>query len=95
MRLKDKVAAITGAASGFGAAAARRFVEEGAKVVLGDIQDEAGAALAREDHGVADIGNECHALGVLVVVAAPRVERHQDEALIVEDGQRLRVPVRL
>lgn len=47
-RLEGKVAAITGAASGFGAGAARRFVAEGAKVVIGDIQDEAGEALAAE-----------------------------------------------
>ena len=48
MRLEGKVAAITGAASGFGAAAARRFVEEGARVVLGDIQEEAGQSVAQE-----------------------------------------------
>ena len=47
-RLEGKVAAITGAASGFGECAARLFVGEGCKVVLGDIQDEAGAALADE-----------------------------------------------
>ena len=47
-RLEGKVAAITGAASGFGAAAARRFVAEGAKVVMGDIQDEPGQSLADE-----------------------------------------------
>jgi len=48
MRLEGKVAAITGAASGFGAAAARRFVAEGARVALGDIQEEAGQAIANE-----------------------------------------------
>jgi NAD(P)-dependent dehydrogenase (short-subunit alcohol dehydrogenase family) len=48
MRLEGKVAAITGAASGFGEAAARRFVAEGAKVVLGDIQEEAGQKVAAE-----------------------------------------------
>lgn len=47
-RLAGKVAAITGAASGFGAAAARLFVSEGCKVALGDIQDAAGAAVAAE-----------------------------------------------
>ena len=41
MRCKDKVAVVTGAASGFGAATARRFAEEGAKVVAADI-NEAG-----------------------------------------------------
>ena len=47
-RLEGKVAAITGAASGFGACAAKRFVAEGARVVMGDIQDEAGQKLADE-----------------------------------------------
>jgi NAD(P)-dependent dehydrogenase (short-subunit alcohol dehydrogenase family) len=47
-RLQGKVAAITGAASGFGAATARRFVAEGCRVVLGDIQEGPAAALARE-----------------------------------------------
>lgn len=47
-RLAGKVAAITGAGSGFGAATARRFVAEGCKVVLGDIQEAPASTLAQE-----------------------------------------------
>ena len=47
-RLEGKVAAITGASSGFGTAAARLFVSEGCKVMLGDIQAGPGEALAAE-----------------------------------------------
>ena len=47
-RFKDKVAIITGAASGMGRATAIRFVEEGARVVVADIQEDKGQALARE-----------------------------------------------
>jgi 3-oxoacyl-[acyl-carrier protein] reductase len=42
MRLHNKVAIVTGAASGFGAEIARQYAQEGAKVVLADI-NEAGA----------------------------------------------------
>ena len=44
-RLKGKVAAITGAASGFGECAARLFASEGCQLVLGDIQDGPGLSL--------------------------------------------------
>lgn len=47
-RLQDKVALVTGAASGIGAVIARRFIEEGAKVLLTDINDEGGARVAAE-----------------------------------------------
>jgi len=48
MRLPDKVAIITGAASGLGLADARRFVREGAAVVITDLPDSAGQAMADE-----------------------------------------------
>jgi NAD(P)-dependent dehydrogenase (short-subunit alcohol dehydrogenase family) len=46
--IDGKVAVITGGASGIGAASVRRFVQEGARVVFGDLQEEKGAALAAE-----------------------------------------------
>lgn len=46
MRLANKVALVTGAASGFGEGIARRFAEEGAKIIVGDISDAAGEAVA-------------------------------------------------
>ncbi|MSQ63660.1 MAG: SDR family oxidoreductase [Betaproteobacteria bacterium] len=48
MRLKNKVAVITGAGSGFGAGIAKRFAEEGAGVVVADINDPAGQRVADE-----------------------------------------------
>ena len=47
-RLDGKVALITGAARGMGAATARLFVDEGARVVVTDILDAAGEDTARE-----------------------------------------------
>ena len=51
MRLKDKVAIVTGSASGMGAATAQLFAAEGAKVVLTDILEEEGSTLAAEISG--------------------------------------------
>jgi 3alpha(or 20beta)-hydroxysteroid dehydrogenase len=45
-RLAGKVALVTGAAQGMGASHAAVFVEEGAAVVVGDVQDDAAKALA-------------------------------------------------
>ncbi|HYL90293.1 MAG TPA: SDR family oxidoreductase [Burkholderiales bacterium] len=50
MRLKGKVALVTGAGSGFGAGIARRFAEEGAEVVVNDVSPQ-GERVAREIGG--------------------------------------------
>jgi NAD(P)-dependent dehydrogenase (short-subunit alcohol dehydrogenase family) len=47
-RIQDRVAVITGGCSGIGLATARRFAEEGGRLVIGDVNDEAGAQVVEE-----------------------------------------------
>src|SRR5271168_1726307 len=47
-RLAGKVAVVTGGASGIGEGIVRRFVAEGARVVIGDIREDKGTELAKE-----------------------------------------------
>ncbi len=48
MRLENKVAIVTGASSGIGLATVKKFIAEGAKVVMADINEEAGNKIAQE-----------------------------------------------
>ncbi len=48
MKLNERVAVITGAAQGIGAACARAFAEEGARVVVADLNEVGGTALVRD-----------------------------------------------
>jgi 3-oxoacyl-[acyl-carrier protein] reductase len=59
-RLAGKLALITGAGAGLGAAIARRFGEEGAEIVVNDVNEEAAEAVAKETAGsavVADVSD--------------------------------------
>ena len=47
-RIEGKVAVVTGGCSGIGLATVRRFVEEGAKVVIGDLNVARGAEVVAE-----------------------------------------------
>ncbi len=53
MQIKDKIAVITGAASGMGAASAKHLAAAGARVALLDVNEEALAEVAKETGGVA------------------------------------------
>jgi 3-oxoacyl-[acyl-carrier protein] reductase len=82
MRLKDKVVIITGAAHGIGKAYARRFAEEGAHVIVGDIDAPGGEAIAKAliDSGLSalarptDVTNFASVTG-LIQEAVRRFER--------------------
>jgi 3-oxoacyl-[acyl-carrier protein] reductase len=51
MRLKDKIAIVTGGGSGFGAGIAQRFAQEGAKVIVADVNAQGGERVAKEVGG--------------------------------------------
>ena len=79
MRLKDKVAIITGAGRGIGAVTAKKFAAEGAKVTVSDINEEAVKKTAAE---IVDMGGE--ALGLTVDVT----NRQQVDNMIAETLKR-------
>lgn len=74
MRLKDKVAIVTGGASGFGAGIVRRFVAEGARVIVADVNLQGALDL------VAELGEHTRAVRVDVTDA-------QDVRLMMEAAE--------
>jgi 3-oxoacyl-[acyl-carrier protein] reductase len=76
MRLQGKVAIVTGAGSGFGEGIARRFAEEGAKLVVNDIDDRGGERVAGEIEQAEGQGSALYVRG--------DVARDQDMAALVK-----------
>ena len=70
MRLKGKIAVVTGAGGGFGEGIAQRFAEEGAKVVVTDIDAAAAERVAKAVGGVAAVGDVSKGEHVRAMVAA-------------------------
>src|SRR5947207_15878086 len=60
MRLKDKVALITGAGSGIGEATAKTFAREGARVMVADLNDEGGKRVVAEIRKAGGEAEFCH-----------------------------------
>ena len=73
-RLTGKIAIITGASQGMGMAHARAFVEHGAKVILGDLNEKAGKALADE-------------LGAGAIFVKQDVSRAEDWKAVLQKGE--------
>lgn len=84
MRLQDKVAIVTGGGSGIGTAYTRRFLAEGAKVMIADIGEEQGTRTAAELAG--DAVNEDRVAFVKTDIADPESAQAAVDATIERFG---------
>lgn len=82
MRLEDKVAVITGAGQGLGRAYALKFVEEGAHVVVADVQEDKANSVVQE---VKDLGGE--GLAIKVDVSDPESVRAMIDQTVESFGK--------
>jgi NAD(P)-dependent dehydrogenase (short-subunit alcohol dehydrogenase family) len=84
--LAGRVCIVTGAAQGIGAACARRFARDGARVVVSDLDDERGRALAAELDGLyvhCDVGNKAE---VDTLVAQTQLQLGRIDVLVNNAG---------
>ncbi|MBN8294692.1 SDR family oxidoreductase [Rhodobacter sp. NTK016B] len=86
MRLAGKTAIVTGAASGFGAGIARRFAEEGARVMVADINGAGAGAIAAEIGGLAHQVDVAQDESVAEMVSAARVAFGRIDILVNNAG---------
>ena len=85
-RLRDKVAIVTGGASGFGEGIARRFAQEGARVAIADLNDDAAQELAKELGGVAVRADISRGADVKNLVQAVRAKWGEIDILVNNAG---------
>jgi 3-oxoacyl-[acyl-carrier protein] reductase len=85
-RLKDKVALVTGGASGFGEGIARRFTQEGARVAIADLNQDAAQKLAKELSGLAIRADISRGPDVSVLVQAVRAKWGEIDILVNNAG---------
>ncbi len=85
MRLKDRIAIVTGAARGIGLAIARRFAAEGAAVVIADVLDEAGEQAARTVNATYVHCDVSKAAEVAALVSST-IERHGAVDILVNNA---------
>jgi len=81
MKLKDKTAIVTGAASGIGKSIAMRFAQEGAKVAIADLNREAAHAAAKEIRAAKGV-----AMGVAMDVSSENAVNAGVAAVVAEFG---------
>jgi 3-oxoacyl-[acyl-carrier protein] reductase len=85
-RLKDKVALVTGGASGFGEGIARRFAQEGAHVAIADLNEDAAQKLAKELGGLAVHADISFGPDVTALVQAVRAKWGEIDILVNNAG---------
>jgi len=96
MRMKDKVVLVTGGAAGIGKATAERFAEEGSKVIICDLAEEAGKKVAEAINGEFYKVNVTDRAAVQawvdeIVAKHERIDVIVNNAGIVRDGQLVKV----
>jgi NAD(P)-dependent dehydrogenase (short-subunit alcohol dehydrogenase family) len=94
MKLKDKVAIVTGGARGIGAAICRRYADEGARVVVADLLEAEASALAQEiGRGAFPVGLDVTSQASIDAAMAEVVQRAGGIDILVNNaGMAIRKP---
>lgn len=86
MRLKGKTAIITGAGSGFGAGIAAKFVAEGARVMVADINADAAVEVAKELGAISQVVDVANGDSVKAMIAAGQAAFGQIDIVVNNAG---------